>query len=89
MLLVPVNSLVLVGFGVSIPSRRSRCPSEQPVQVWPLFVASGLIDGVTLRALGLEDLLTGLFIALGRLAEGCHGRGARRSTPNPKRSAPK
>lgn len=39
-----------------------------------LLVASGLVDGVTLSALGLEGLLTGLFVALRRLAEGCHGR---------------
>ena len=48
-----------------------------------LLVASGLVNGVALGALGFEDLLARLLVSLGRLRPVLLGRHRRRSTPNP------
>lgn len=45
---------------------------QKGIQVGTLFVAGSFVDGVALRALGLEDLLTGFGIAGGTFVEGRH-----------------
>jgi len=86
--LLPDHSLVLVSCGVGVASSGSGLPPKETIQVWTLLVAGALLDGVALRALGLEDFLAGLGVAGGSLRERRHRRRrarAERSEPAEKR----
>ena len=66
----PGDAGLLVGGGVGVSLGLSGLAAEEAVEVGPLLVGAALLDGVALRALGLEDLGPLLFVAA-LLAHGC------------------
>ena len=66
----PGDAGLLVGGGVGVSLGLAGLAAEEAVEVGPLLVSAALLDGVALRALGLEDLGSLLFVAA-LLAHGC------------------
>lgn len=56
--LVPVNTLLLVGVGVGETLDLARLAAEEAVQSGSDLVAAAILDGVALSATGLEEVGT-------------------------------
>ena len=69
-LVSPGDAGLLVGGGVGVSLGLAGLAAEEAVEVGSLLVGAALLDGVALRALGLEDLRSLLFVAA-LLAHGC------------------
>ncbi len=65
-LLLPGDALALVGVGVGVAADGARLAAEQAVQRRADLVAAVLLDGVALRAAGLEQTGAFLCVACGR-----------------------
>jgi hypothetical protein len=59
----PHNTTLLIGTRVRISIRLSRLTSPESVEVGSLLVSSATFDSVALRAFGLEDLGSLLFVS--------------------------
>jgi len=71
---VPQNAGLLVGARVRVSLHLSGLASVEAVEVGTLLVGTTLLDGVALRALGLEDLgslLFAWFLGLGHCEKIC------------------
>jgi len=61
--LSPHNTTLLIGTTVRKPIGLSRLAPEKSVEVGSLLVGTTFLDGVALRAFGLEDLGSLLFVS--------------------------
>lgn len=57
-IVVPGDSLLLVGIGVRVTLNGSGLATEKTVQVWADLVSLSLLKGVALSASGLEEVGT-------------------------------
>jgi hypothetical protein len=70
-LLVPLNTLLLVGIGVGVALNLAGLASEQAVKSGTGLGGSAGLDGVALLAAGLEELGTLRVVTCGGLLAGC------------------
>lgn len=57
-IVVPLDSLLLVGIGVCVTLNGTGLATEKTVQVWADLVSLTLLQGVALSASGLEEVGT-------------------------------